>query len=149
MLAGLLQVAGGLLGLGKFICLVPHPVMLGFVNGLAILMTRAQLTHFQGLSVLSKTGAATYGITAVTMALVKLLPRISKAVPPTLGAVTLAAIATALCKLPVKTLTDVAGASTFAGGLQVLPLLLWKAKRYTDFAGRSSLDQRGSSSAPS
>ena len=46
LLAGLLQMMAGLLGWGKFIRLVPHPVMLGFVNGLAIVMTRAQLTHF-------------------------------------------------------------------------------------------------------
>ena len=45
-LAGLIQVSLGVLGAGKFIRLVPHPVMLGFVNGLAIVMTKAQLTHF-------------------------------------------------------------------------------------------------------
>lgn len=123
ILAGLLQVIGGLLGLGKFIRLVPHPVMLGFVNGLAVLMTRSQLVHFKGLSIMSRTGAATYGITALTMVLVKLVPKIIKSVPPSLGAVTLATIITTFFKLPVKTLTDVAGAATFAGGWQVLPKL--------------------------
>jgi SulP family sulfate permease len=121
MLAGVLQIVGGLLGLGKFIRLVPHPVMLGFVNGLAILMTRAQLTSFRGVSIMTKAGAATYGITALTMVLVKLLPKVVKAVPPTLGAVTIASIASTVFKLPVKTLTDVAGAATFAGGWKVLP----------------------------
>lgn len=121
ILAGFLQIVGGLLGLGKFIRLVPHPVMLGFVNGLAILMTRAQLSHFRGLSIMTQTGAATYGITALTMVLVKLLPKVVKAVPPTLGAVTLVTIASTVFKLPVKTLTDVAGAATFAGGWKVLP----------------------------
>ena len=46
-LAGLIQVSLGVLGAGKFIRLVPHPVMLGFVNGLAVVMTRAQLRHFR------------------------------------------------------------------------------------------------------
>ena len=50
ILAGLLQTMSGLLGLGKFIRLVPHPVMLGFVNGLAVVMTRAQLSHFRDAS---------------------------------------------------------------------------------------------------
>ena len=47
VLMGLLQLAAGALRLGKFIRLVPHPVMLGFVNGLAIVIFMAQLTQFQ------------------------------------------------------------------------------------------------------
>ena len=47
VLMGLLQIAAGALRLGKFIRLVPHPVMLGFVNGLAIVIFLAQLTQFQ------------------------------------------------------------------------------------------------------
>lgn len=121
VLAGLFQMTGGILNMGRFIRLVPHPVMLGFVNGLAIVMTKAQLAHFQGLSLASKTGASTYGIAALTMALVKILPKVTKAIPPTLGAVILATITTRALGLPVTTLTDVAGASTFAGGWQVLP----------------------------
>lgn len=128
MLAGLLQIGSGLLGVGKFINLVPHPVMLGFVNGLALVMTKAQLAHFQTagghfMSLTSSLGAATYGIAALTMVLVKLLPKITKAVPPTLGAVTIASLVTKLFSIPAKTLADVAGASTFSGGLSVIPKL--------------------------
>ncbi len=47
VLMGLLQVSAGIFKLGKFIRLVPHPVMLGFVNGLAIVIFLAQLTQFQ------------------------------------------------------------------------------------------------------
>jgi len=47
VLMGLIQIAAGVLRLGKFIRLVPHPVMLGFVNGLAIVIFLAQLTQFQ------------------------------------------------------------------------------------------------------
>jgi len=121
ILTGLFQMTGGVLNLGRFIRLVPHPVMLGFVNGLAIVMTKAQLAHFQGLSLATKAGASTYGIAALTMVLTKLFPKVTKAIPPTLGAVILATITTRMLGLPVTTLTDVAGASTFAGGLQVLP----------------------------
>lgn len=121
ILAGCLQVVGGLVGLGKFIRLVPHPVMLGFVNGLAILMTKSQLVHFKGLSLATTKGAATYGIAGLTMVLVKLLPKVTKIVPPTLGAVALATALASLCGLPITTLSDVAGASTFTGGWSVLP----------------------------
>mmetsp|Transcript_14741 Transcript_14741/g.30012 ORF Transcript_14741/g.30012 Transcript_14741/m.30012 type:complete len:606 (-) Transcript_14741:186-2003(-) len=123
ILVGLFQMTGAILNLGRFIRLVPHPVMLGFVNGLAIVMTKSQLTHFQGLSLATKAGASTYGIAALTMALIKVFPKVTKAIPPTLGAVILATIATRVLGLPVTTLTDVAGASTFAGGWQVLPKL--------------------------
>ena len=47
VLMGILQVLAGVFRLGKFIRLVPHPVMLGFVNGLAIVIFLAQLTQFQ------------------------------------------------------------------------------------------------------
>lgn len=123
VLAGILQVVGGLVGLGQLIRLVPHPVMLGFVNGLAVLMTKSQLVHFRGLSVATKKGAATYGIAALTMVLVKILPKVTKLVPPTLGAVMIATVVARFGELPVSTLSDVAGASTFAGGWSVLPPL--------------------------
>jgi len=127
-MAGAFQIFGGVLGLGKLIRLVPHPVMLGFVNGLAIVMTNAQLVHFQNaagqwLSPLSNVGASVYGIAAFTIALVKLLPLVTKIVPPTLGAVTISTIAVKMLNLPVKTLSDAAGAATFAGGWAVLPKL--------------------------
>jgi len=47
ILAGILQIGAGILKLGKFIRLVPHPVMFGFVNGLAIVIFMAQLTQFK------------------------------------------------------------------------------------------------------
>ena len=127
IMAGLLQIGGGgILRLGKLINLVPHPVMLGFVNGLAIVMTKAQMMHFQTaggkfMSLTSSLGSATYGIAALTMVLVKLIPKLTKAVPPSLGAVAIASFVAKFMKIPAKTLSDVAGASTFAGGWSVLP----------------------------
>ena len=64
-LAGILQIVAGSAGLGKLIRLVPHPVMIGFVNGLSLVMLKAQLTHFKSagkfLSLVSPEGRATYG----------------------------------------------------------------------------------------
>ncbi|GJM76477.1 hypothetical protein HMSSN036_86930 [Paenibacillus macerans] len=48
ILAGILQIIMGMLRLGKFISFLPHSVMTGFVNALAILIFMAQLTHFSG-----------------------------------------------------------------------------------------------------
>jgi len=125
-LAGLVQISLGLLGAGKFIRLVPHPVMLGFVNGLAIVMTRAQLTHFRAplaAGLLSPQALTMAGLTVLTMVLVKLAPKITKALPPSLLAVgSVSALSTAL-KLPATTLVDIAGAETFAGGLSIVPAL--------------------------
>jgi len=126
IMAGLLQIVGGMLGVGKFVKLVSVPVMLGFVNGLALVMMKAQLVHFQTvagnfLSLTSPLGSATYGVAAFTMILVQLLPKITKVIPPTLGAVSIASIVAKILSLPAKTLADVAGASTFAGGFAVLP----------------------------
>ena len=47
LLGGLIMMAFGLLRLGKLVRMVPHPVMLGFVNGLAIIIAMAQLEHFK------------------------------------------------------------------------------------------------------
>jgi SulP family sulfate permease len=126
MVAGVVQIVAGAFGLGKLINLVPHPVMLGFVNGLAVVMTKSQMMHFktaggQFMSLTDPVGAGTYGIAALTMFLVKVLPRITKAVPPSLGAVSIASIVAKLFSIPAKTLADVAGASTFTGGFSVLP----------------------------
>eukprot|EP00559_Dactyliosolen_fragilissimus_P008943 CAMPEP_0184862230 /NCGR_PEP_ID=MMETSP0580-20130426/6707_1 /TAXON_ID=1118495 /ORGANISM="Dactyliosolen fragilissimus" /LENGTH=572 /DNA_ID=CAMNT_0027359987 /DNA_START=208 /DNA_END=1926 /DNA_ORIENTATION=+ len=126
IVSGLLQiVGGGVLGLGKFIRLVPHPVMLGFVNGLTVVMLRAQMSHFKGLSLKSAAGSAMYGLTGLTMLLVRILPKIGvfKNVPPSLGAVTIVSIIAKMFKLPVKTLADISGAETFRGGFSVLPTI--------------------------
>ena len=139
IMAGFLQIIfGGYAGMGKFIKLVPHPVMLGFVNGLTVVMLRAQLIHFKSatgsfLSLSSPAGKSMYGLTALTMLLVRTIPNIKglRVVPPTLGAVSICAIAAKLLKFPVKTLSDVSGADTFRGGLSVLPTLSLPAVPFT------------------
>ena len=125
VLAGVLQCAVGRLGLGKFITIVPQPAMLGFVNGLAIVMTRAQLTHFRdratGAWLSGAAGATMCALTALAAASVKLAPRLTTAVPPALAAVGLTTAVAKLLRLPATTLADIAGAATFRGGLSVLP----------------------------
>lgn len=76
VLAGVLQIIMGYLKLGRFISFLPHPVMTGFVNALAILIFMAQLTHFE------KQGWLMYGLVALTLAIIYLFPRLTKAVPP-------------------------------------------------------------------
>jgi SulP family sulfate permease len=94
VLMGLLQLFAGVMRWGKFIRMVPHPVMLGFVNGLAIVIFLAQLGQFKvktpegGTAWMS--GEPLYlmlGFTAVTMALIYVVPRITKFIPAPLAAV--------------------------------------------------------------
>lgn len=94
VLMGLLQIIAGVMRWGKFIRMVPHPVMLGFVNGLAIVIFLAQLGQFKvktpdgGLTWM--TGEPLYlmlGFTALTMALIYVVPRITKFIPAPLAAV--------------------------------------------------------------
>lgn len=86
ILAGIIQFLFGVLKLGKFIRLVPHSVMMGFVNGLAIVIFLSQLNMFKtGGEWLS--GTSLYlmlGLVATTMIIMLVLPKISKAIPAAL-----------------------------------------------------------------
>lgn len=94
LLAGILQILAGIFKLGKFIRLVPYPVMLGFVNGLAIVIFLAQLGQFKIVNDLGEhvwmQGNMLYimlGLTALTMAIIYFLPKLTKAVPASLVAI--------------------------------------------------------------
>lgn len=94
VLTGLLQIGAGLLRLGKYIRIVPYPVMLGFVNGLAIVIFLAQLQHFQVASGAGTTswmsGNTLYtfaGLIVLTMAIIHFLPRLTTVVPSSLAAI--------------------------------------------------------------
>ncbi|WP_109513158.1 SulP family inorganic anion transporter [Pseudomonas ovata] len=116
LLSGLLMILFGLLRLGKLVRLVPYPVMLGFVNGLAIVIAMAQLEHFQHDDTWLS-GQALFimlGLVAVTMAIVYLLPRLTRATPPALVAILGVGLAVYLLDLPTRTLGDMAH---IAGGL--------------------------------
>ncbi|MGB2426537.1 MAG: SulP family inorganic anion transporter [Alteromonas sp.] len=93
ILAGLLQISAGIFKLGKFIRLVPYPVMLGFVNGLAIVIFLAQMGQFkilgdEGMEWMR--GEMMYimlGLVALTMAIIYILPKLTTAVPASLAAI--------------------------------------------------------------
>ncbi|MFT5712508.1 MAG: SulP family sulfate permease, partial [Glaciecola sp.] len=94
MLAGLLQIMAGIFKLGKFIRLVPYPVMLGFVNGLAIVIFLAQLGQFKITNSLGQlewmSGTVMYimlGLVILTMAIIYLLPKLTTAIPASLVAI--------------------------------------------------------------
>ncbi len=94
ILCGLIQITVGLLRLGKLIRMVPHSVMLGFVNGLAIVIGLAQLGSFKTLGT---DGVMHYltglrmglmiALVLLTMAIIFLLPKLTKAVPSSLAAI--------------------------------------------------------------
>ncbi len=116
VLMGLLQLLFGLLKLGKFIRMVPHPVMLGFVNGLAIVIFLAQFGHFKldGVWMGSQQLAIMGGLIALTMAIIYLLPRVTTLIPSALAAILLVSGLVALLGLETKTVGDM---GSIAGGL--------------------------------
>ena len=104
-LMGLLQLLAGLFKLGKFVRLIPHPVMLGFVNGLAIVIFIAQLGQFkngvgEGAQWMSGLDLAMMLLLVfITMVITFFLPKLTKAVPASLVAIlTATLIAFALAK---------------------------------------------------
>lgn len=130
LLTGIIQILAGIFRLGKFIQLVPYPVMLGFVNGLAIVIFLAQMKQFQ---VIGENGEAEwlataplmimFGLILLTMAIIHYLPRFTTAVPSSLAAivtVTLVVIGLDLdARSVVDVLRDMTGdpSATIAGGL--------------------------------
>jgi len=90
ILAGVLQFTAGALRLGKLMRLVPHPVIFGFVNGLAIIIFTSQLEQFKDPSGNWLTGAPMYvlvGFVLMTMIIIWVLPKLTKAVPASLCAI--------------------------------------------------------------
>lgn len=100
ILTGIIQFIMGALKLGRFITFVPHSVMTGFVNALAILIFMSQLTHFAGESWLM------YVMVAVTLAIIYLLPRLTKVVPSALVAIIVMTAVAVWAGWNVKTVGD-------------------------------------------
>ncbi|GMG88504.1 SulP family inorganic anion transporter [Biformimicrobium ophioploci] len=133
VLMGILQITAGALRLGKFIRMVPHPVMLGFVNGLAIVIFLAQLGQFGNPG---ETGWATgtwlegsvvdvawvsgdqlttmLVLVAITMAIIYFLPKLTRAVPASLVAILGVSLAVYFLGIDTKVVGDQA---SIAGGL--------------------------------
>ena len=113
VLAGLLQVAAGIFKLGKFIRIVPYPVMIGFVNGLAIVIFLAQLGQFKvpgdNGELTWLTGDGLYlmlGLVALTMAIIHFLPKITTAIPSSLAAILTVTGLVVFLELDTRTVVD-------------------------------------------
>lgn len=100
ILAGVIQVALGLLGVAKLMRFIPRSVMVGFVNALAILIFLSQLPHLQGVP------WTVYALVAVGIAIMVLMPRWTKVVPAPLVAIVLLTAATVLAAINVPTVGD-------------------------------------------
>jgi SulP family sulfate permease len=111
VLAGLLQVVAGLLKLGKIMRLVPHPVIFGFVNGLAIIIFMSQMAQFQDGSGNWLTGTPLLvfvGLVFVTMLIIWGLPKLSKAIPASLVAIVFIFGLVVVLGIDTKTVGDMA-----------------------------------------
>ena len=114
ILAGIIQAAAGFLKLGKFMRLVPHPVIFGFVNGLAIIIFMSQLDQFKGVNGDWLSGQALYILVALvvlTMLVIWLLPKLTKAIPSSLAAILLVFGIVTLFGIDTKTVGDLASIS--------------------------------------
>ncbi|MEM8589313.1 MAG: SulP family inorganic anion transporter [Pseudomonadota bacterium] len=129
VLMGLLQIASGVFRLGKFIRLVPYPVMLGFVNGLAIVIFMAQLTQFQvpdPAGALDAAGqvarvwmtgwplALMLGLVVLTMLVIWLTPKLTTAIPAPLAGIVVVAGLVVIFGIDVPRVGDLA---SIQGGL--------------------------------
>ncbi|MEQ8417370.1 MAG: SulP family inorganic anion transporter [Imperialibacter sp.] len=111
ILAGIIQLAAGFLRLGKFMRLVPHPVIFGFVNGLAIIIFMSQLDQFKDASGHWLTGPSLYillGFVLLTMLIIWGLPKITKAIPAALTAILVVFGIVAIFGIDTKTVGDIA-----------------------------------------
>ncbi len=131
VLMGLLQVFAGVMQWGKFIRLVPYPVMLGFVNGLAIVIFLAQLGQFKVPGTMENTGHGMgggewlsgqplymmLGLVAVTMAIIWVMPRVTRVIPAPLAGIGIVAAVVIVFGLDVPRVGDLA---SIQGGLPSL-----------------------------
>ncbi|MFG6661972.1 SulP family inorganic anion transporter [Sulfitobacter sp. 916] len=131
VLMGLLQIFAGVMQWGKFIRLVPHPVMLGFVNGLAIVISLAQMSQFKVPGTMVDTGHGVGGgewlsgqplylmlaLVAATMAIIWITPRITKVIPAPLAGIGVIAAVVIGFGLDVPRVGDLA---SIQGGLPSL-----------------------------
>lgn len=110
IVAGVIQILAGVLKLGKFIRLVPHPVIFGFVNGLAIIIFTAQFPNFyqKGGEILLETPQflMMLGLAILTMLIIWLFPKLTKAVPSSLVAIVVVSLLVIFLKLDTTIISD-------------------------------------------
>lgn len=109
LFVGVIQIAAGVFKLGKFVRLIPHPVMMGFVNGLAIVIFLSQIGLFKEKVNGEMTwlqGSSLYimlGLVLLTMAIMYFLPKLTKKVPAALIAIIVVAAITIFGDVGVST----------------------------------------------
>lgn len=106
ILTGIIQIIFGVCKLAALMKFVPRSVMSGFVNALGILIFTAQLIHFQGQ------GWLMYLIVGLTLAIIYILPRFTKAVPSTLVAIVTMAIVVIALGVDMKSVGDMGNLSS-------------------------------------
>ncbi|MFD2739168.1 SulP family inorganic anion transporter [Sulfitobacter aestuarii] len=131
VLMGLLQIFAGVMQWGKFIRLVPHPVMLGFVNGLAIVIFLAQMSQFKVPGTMVDTGHGMGGgewlsgtplylmlaLVAATMAIIWIMPKVTRFIPAPLAGIGIVAAVVIGFGIDVPRVGDLA---SIKGGLPSL-----------------------------
>jgi len=116
IVAGSIQILIGAFKMGKFIRLVPQPALHGFVNGLAVVIASSQFKFLEGANALM------YGIILGTMAIMFLLPKVTKAVPAGLVAIVSFTLAVYFTGLETKLVGDLANLAEFKGLLPTLTI---------------------------
>lgn len=131
ILMGIIQILAGVFKLGKFVRLIPHPVMMGFVNGLAIVIFLSQLSMFmtpENGDMIWMEGTALWtmiGLVGLTMAIMFGLPQITKKLPEALIAILVVSAIVIFGDLEVATVGSFirdGGGEGLKGGL---PLPQW------------------------
>ncbi|WP_080778117.1 SulP family inorganic anion transporter [Chryseobacterium phocaeense] len=117
ILAGIIQILVGTFKLGKFVRLIPQPVMYGFLNGLAVIIFMAQVAQFKTV----KDGISTWmngsalmimaGLTALTIIIVLSFRKITKAVPSSLVAIIIVSALVYFFNIDTKKVLDIASVS--------------------------------------
>ncbi|MFZ3580168.1 SulP family inorganic anion transporter [Virgibacillus sp. DJP39] len=100
ILTGIIQILFGAFKLARVMKFVPRSVMVGFVNALAILIFMAQIQHFKG------EGWIMYALVALTLAIIYLFPRVTKAVPSTLVAIIIVTVITVFGHVDIRAVGD-------------------------------------------
>ncbi len=111
VLAGILQMTAGLLRLGKLMRLVPHPVIFGFVNGLAVIIFMSQMSQFKTADGEWLTGSTLFiflGLVLLTMIVIWGLPKLTKVIPASLAAILLVFGLVFFLGLDTRTIGDIA-----------------------------------------
>jgi len=117
LLTGLIQILAGVFKLGKYVRMIPHPVMMGFVNGLAIVILLSQLSMFksEGEWLGGERLFTMIGLVALTMSLMVLIPKISKKIPATLIAILLVSALVIFLKIDTETVRSFVASGSLDG----------------------------------